>query len=192
MADRSAIEWTDARAAKRAYDNARYRRRRAEVRALRLLDPITLISGLDRAYLAGLIDGEGSFYCGGIGTHRNKTCYPIFAIGMTDEDVLTWMAGLFGCSISYVLKRTKNPKWKDQYFVRLSGTRVQILCQILLPYLRVKRQQAELICRFPCDARKAPGFRIAGSEINTERYRLRDQINALNHKPRNPATIRGA
>lgn len=105
-----------------------------------------------------------------------------------NETVIKWVAGLFGCKISYVLKTGRH---KPQYFVRLSGKRVRLLCERLMPFLIVKRRQAELILEFPCDARIAPGIKIAQSEINVERERLRVAINSLNHLPRNPNTRRG-
>lgn len=176
---------------KKAYDRKRYEQQKAERVAAALPDPISLMTVEERAYLAGLIDGEGSIYCGAIGSSRHKTCYPCVAIGMTDEAVIEWVASRWGCAVSYVLKRKNNPKWLDQYFVRLSGKRAQLLCLTLLPYLRVKRRQAELVCGFPCEARIAPGKPIA-AEVNAKRFSLRDQINGLNHRPRNPATRRGA
>lgn len=175
---------------KREYDQRRYQARKTAKMSAARLDPIWELTVEERAYLAGLIDGEGSIYCGAIGTHRNKTCYPCIAIGMTDRDVIEWISSRWGCKVSYVLKRTKNPNWLDQHFVRLSGKRAQLLCLVLLPYLRVKRRQAELVGLFPCEAREAPGKRIS-PEVNERRFALRDQINGLNHKPRNPAARRG-
>src|SRR5574340_772873 len=77
MSGASKIEWTDAKLRKRAYDRARYVRRRDAARALQAPDPITLLSDTEAAYLAGLIDGEGSLYVGAVGPKRNRTCYPI-------------------------------------------------------------------------------------------------------------------
>ena len=178
------IEWTP----KQAYDRARYAEQRKRRLAEKAPDPIEAIGLEDRCYLAGLIDGEGSIYCGAIGPKRGRTCYPIVAMGMTDRDVIEWVASLWGVRVSYVLKR-RNPRWLPQYFVRLSGKRAQILCRVLLPYLRVKKVQAELVCEFECDLRSAPGQTIS-EEANARRFQLRDAINSLNHKPRNPEARR--
>lgn len=46
------------------------------------------------AWLAGLLEGEGSF-----GLHRKKDqerAYPIISLGMTDRDVVSQAAGLMG------------------------------------------------------------------------------------------------
>jgi hypothetical protein len=181
---------TDAKAHKRAYDRARYARLRAEAVSKRPPDPITLISDLDAAYLAGLIDGEGSLYVGAVGPKRDRTCYPLFAIGMTDQGVIEWVAEKFNVTISYVLKN--GGRNKPQFFVRLSGKRVQILCRRLAPFLRVKARQALLITTFPADARVAPGVKVERSAINIERERLRIEINGLNHAPRNKSARRSA
>jgi hypothetical protein len=176
---------------KRVYDRARYLRAKTLLPA-RPLDAIEGLSLVDRAYLAGLVDGEGSIYCGAFGPRRKLTCYPAFAIGMTDRAIIEWVAERLGVAVSYVCKRKKNPNWKDQYFVRLTGRRAQLLCSVLLPFLKVKRRQAELVLLFPCEARFAPGLKIEGSEINITRFGLRDQINALNHRPRNQAARRAS
>ena len=173
---------------KRFYDRARYRRLKA-LQGPAKPDPIEALCVVDRAYLAGLIDGEGSIYVGAFGPERKRSCYPAVAIGMTDKAIIEWVAGHFAVKVSYVCKR-KNPKWLDQYFVRLSGKRAQILCRVLLPYLKVKRRQAELVLTFPCDMRIAPGIKIEGTAVNAARFALRDQINALNHRPRNSSARR--
>lgn len=186
-----AAKISDWPAHKQAYDRERYRRAKAAV-GPREPDIIEKLSVVDRAYLAGLVDGEGSIYVGAFGPHRKRSCYPAFAIGMTDRGIIEWVAGVLGTSVSYVCKRTKNPTWKDQHFVRLTGKRAQTLCAVLLPYLKVKNQQAKLVLSFPCDARVAPGRKIEGTPINDVRFALRDQINALNHRPRNPAARRAS
>lgn len=55
----------------------------AEVR-WRAQRPTHIITNLDRAWIAGLVEGEGSFYL------RNKADYPaaVFQLNMTDEDVV--------------------------------------------------------------------------------------------------------
>ena len=108
---------------------------------------------------------------------------------MTDFPVIEWLAAKWGVKISRMPRR--NPNYKPQIFVRLSGERARLLCELLLPYLKVKKQHATLIQGFPLDARIGRGVKVAGSTTNVRRFALRDEINALNHKPRNAVYRRG-
>lgn len=44
------------------------------------------------AWVAGLIEGEGTFFC----TKRRERRYPVIAVGMTDEDVIQKLYLLVG------------------------------------------------------------------------------------------------
>ena len=158
-------------------------------------DPIETLDSETLAYLAGIIDGEGSIYVAAVGPQRTRSVYPIVCVAMTDLDLINWIAGILKAGTVKnhgTAKRSKeNPHWKKQYRTQLFGKRAQLICGRLLPFLRVKRRQAELVLTFPCDARIAPGVKIERTSINEIRYALRDEINALNHKPRNPAALRG-
>lgn len=181
------------RTVKQEYDRARYIRLKAEREAKKAPDPIATLPQDARAYIAGLIDGEGSIFVAAVGPQRDKTVYPIVFIAMTDRPVMDWLAETLGVSKPLVHNHTnlrRHPYMKPQYRVQLFGKRAQLLCNALLPYLRVKHRQAELVTRFPCDARIAPGVKIERSAINEIRFRLRDEINGLNHvATRNPVPV---
>lgn len=159
---------------KRAYDKARYQRIREDRIAARDDDLIEFLTAEDCAYIAGLVDGEGSIY---VMKHREKTFYAAISICMTHEGVLQWLAEKVGLSVSKI-PRT-NEGWRDQYGFRIHGKRAMRLCERMLPYLKVKRRQAELIVTFPAEARRAPG-RLLSDETNAIRLRLRQEINGLN------------
>ena len=76
------------------YDKVRYLRKKAERMANVPPDPIYSISKIDRAYIAGLIDGEGSIHM----TRKEKygTFYAFVTIGMTNKDVINWLAKKLG------------------------------------------------------------------------------------------------
>jgi hypothetical protein len=183
MAAKSDIEWTDA-----SYTPIRARNKTTGKSVLRSAnDPIRALSAVDLAYMAGLIDGEGSLSC--IVHGGGKTCYPTISVAMTDFPVIHWLADKWHVTVSNFPRR--DPRYKPQVFVRLSGERARLLCELLLPYLIVKKRQAELIQTFPLEARLGRGVRIADTGINEMRFALRDQINGLNHVPRNPTYRRG-
>lgn len=170
------------RAAKAIYDRARYARKKAEREALRPPDPIETLTAEERAYLAGLIDGEGSIFVAAVGPQRHRSVYPMVVVAMTHLGVISWMAErLQAGTVKRHGGKGRPSHHKQQWRTGLFGKRAKLLCATLLPYLRVKSEQARLVSEFPADARIAPGVKIDHAEINTIRYRLRDQINALNH-----------
>lgn len=172
----------------RILSRERYARAAKVRRENRPADVLKSISAMDLAYMAGLVDGEGSIYC--LAHAGGKTCYPAITVAMTDFGVIEWLAARWQVQVSRMPRR--NPKHKPQIFVRLSGERARLLCELLLPYLKVKRAQAALVQEFPLEARVGPGVKIDLSEINRRRFVLRDRINGLNHAPRNATYRRGA
>lgn len=99
------------------------------VRASRLTLPST---STERAYIAGLFDGEGSVV-------RARTGYYILQIGMTHQGVMEYLASMGGSM------RTEQPPGNRQLLYRwriLARREVIEVLQALLPYLRVKRDLA--------------------------------------------------
>ncbi|HEX9625029.1 MAG TPA: hypothetical protein VF979_11685 [Streptosporangiaceae bacterium] len=70
-------------------------------------------------------------------------------------------------------------KFRPQYKTLVSGSRAQLLCGLMLPYMHTKAEQARLVSIFPVDERRAPGRRLS-NEVRAERERLGAQISALN------------
>ncbi|MEU0078617.1 hypothetical protein ABZY58_12025 [Micromonospora tulbaghiae] len=177
---------TDPKAAKRAYDRARYLRRRAERDADRPADPISVIDEPTAAYLAGLTDGDGSIYV--TRTNRLRTVYPAVSWAMTHKPTIEWVGSILGLGAvvhnNHTNLRTGETTWgrssfKVQWRVSVAGTRAVLLCRRMLPYLRTKREQAELVLQFPADERRAPGVRLS-EEVRARRIELGDAISKLN------------
>lgn len=169
---------------KRCYDRERYIRLRAERLAKKPPDAIETLTPEELAYIAGLIDGEGSIFVAAVGPNRRRSVYPIVTVAMTHRGVIGWLAERLDAGTVKNHNPTnlrRHPHWKPQYRTQLFGKRAKMLCVAMLPYLKVKSEQARLVTTFPVDARIAPGHKIERSEINEVRYRLRDEINALNH-----------
>lgn len=163
------------------YARVRYLRKKAEKMANLPPDPIYSISKIDRAYIAGLIDGEGSIHM----TRKEKygTFYAFVTVGMSDKAVIEWLANKFGNKMIeslYPIKGSFKKKPKPIYRISLQGRRARCLCEVLLPYFKVKKKQAEVLMEYPCDARIAPGKKINGSKINDVRIELKERLTALN------------
>lgn len=96
-----------------------------------------MINNEDRAYIAGLFDGEG--HVGFTQSGQSKTWALRVMITNTNKSVLTWVQSLYGGKIySFHGKR----HWKVGYhFVLLWDVAAEFLSDIE-PWLRIKQEQA--------------------------------------------------
>lgn len=132
------------------------------------------------AYLAGFMDGEGSFSI--VKTyqinerkdgskHKCIRYHLHIKIANTNLPVLEWIVLHFGGQIS--AKKDWSPKWKKRYDWTLTGhSRMEVMILALLPYLLIKREQALVALEFA---------RLNGQECPEERSRLRDKMLLLNN-----------
>tara|TARA_Y100001951_G_scaffold82699_1_gene71250 strand:- start:997 stop:1419 length:423 start_codon:yes stop_codon:yes gene_type:complete len=105
----------------------------------------------DAAYVAGLLDGDGSIYFKrqkqkkhnrpGQPTH-NVTVIRI-EIAMTDKDVIKWCHDLFMCG-SFNERKVKQG-YKRQWRWRVSHRDALYVAKILWPYVQVKLHKIEQI-----------------------------------------------
>ena len=88
------------------------------------------------AWLAGLLEGEGSFVHGPPSAPNS----PRISVQMTDEDVVRRVSTLFG--LRFVSKTTakRNPAWKTAYSVLLKGRRAVALMIRLRPLMGERRR----------------------------------------------------
>ena len=96
----------------------------------------------DLAYLAGLVDGEGTVSCSI--TKTKKGCYALhkqFSIFNTNPNLISWITVRFG---GLVHSRVRSEKWKTEYQVKWSAEDATKLLTQILPYLVIKKEQAEI------------------------------------------------
>ena len=147
-------------------------------------DPITTLTEFEKAYLAGLTDGEGNISVKPVGP-KHLTVYPVFFMGTTDRELMRYLcirlqAGRLVIHNTSAMK--KHPAWKPQYQFQLFGKRAKRLCVALLPYLRTKRPQAELVLKFPLEnTMQGPG-NFLSPEVNNIRLKLCNEMHMLNAK----------
>lgn len=85
----------------------------------------------DVMWLAGLLEGEGSF-----DAHRGK--YPRIRLAMTDRDVVGRAASLMDARIRLSLHRAPNkPTWHTE----ISGPRATEIMRLILPHMGARRSQ---------------------------------------------------
>lgn len=101
---------------------------------------------LDFAYFAGLFDGEGSISF----AHRKTRHFlePKISITNTDKAIMEEVHLNFGGHLySYPDKR--NPNWKQRYEWYVHNMNdIEIFLSKILPYLKIKHKQAELMIEF--------------------------------------------
>lgn len=141
------------------------------------------------SYLAGLFDGEGSFcICRQPSTkskdgHENIYLHPLVRIGMTNKDVVKMIHETFKVGKFYNEGvRKDRPSYKYMYRWNVGSRKECIeVIEKLLPYLKVKKRQAELVLKF-CKEWKDANIRYyrQDPEILREREELFLMVKELN------------
>jgi hypothetical protein len=107
------------------------------------------VSKTELAYIAGFLDGEGW-----ITLYKSKDIsrkkYPRFeyqvGICNNNKGVINWLYDTFGGSIR--TRNKQNLKWQDNYLWKLSSNQASDFLKLILPYMRLKNNQAELAIEF--------------------------------------------
>jgi len=112
-----------------------------------------MIPECDRAYIAGLFDGEGCVSYKQYNRKRahNKKAYPTWQIrleiAMTDKSVLVWLNEVLGVGTvgekRYKTKYTKG--WKKQWRWRCSHRDAFYVCCLIWPWTHVKLPEIQKI-----------------------------------------------
>lgn len=137
----------------------------------------------EKAYLAGFFDGEG---CINIGKHTPTSCKTVshflqVIIAQTDQEFLSGWCDKTGIGKVYEHKGISNiAKIKRSWHWRIHGAAAEELLTILLPYLDIKREQAEVALRFR-ETKKLPhpGARGTPPAIVALREEYKQRLHAL-------------
>jgi len=96
---------------------------------------------VEKAYVAGIVDGEGTVTL--MKHHKNETQVPFVGIANNNLELLKWIRSLVGGNICSKKKRL--PHHSDSYVLNIRQDRALSFLNEIKKYLIVKRQQAELI-----------------------------------------------
>ena len=134
------------------------------------------------AYAAGLFDGEGhvSVTC----NRANTRPYLTAACGISNQNraVLDWIKTLFGGNV-YCSNPPKDSRARATYaWVTRSKALITAFLEAVLPYLRIKRRQAELGIEFEVGI-VGLGERVTKEEA-ARREAIRLELRSLNAKCR--------
>lgn len=107
---------------------------------------------VDRAYAAGLIDGEGCIRITSRGLHGGTTFrqgqYTLMVeVTNTDHGMIEWLCHRFGGSVSY-FKEDVTLNKKQKWHWRVAANKALYCLDAIWPYIRTKRTQAKLGRRF--------------------------------------------
>lgn len=97
------------------------------------------MSAEDNAYLAGILDGEGSLSAG----YNGDLPQVFVAVGMSDPTIPTWIAQTYGGKV-YRCQNTGRGSWNWQ----VNGLDCRPVIEAAFPHLKLKRRSAELVLAF--------------------------------------------
>lgn len=126
-------------------------------------------------YLAGIIDGEGTFYIGRKFNHR-------IVVVNTDERIIRWLRDNIG-GLVYSRKNVKNPTWKIKYEWIIERAKVTEITKAILPFLVGKKEQAEVMIKFRESFTRTRGNRKSvPKEILNFRAQCYEDMKKFNHR----------
>lgn len=126
----------------------------------------------DVAWLAGIIDGEGS-----VSVHSvlGKYASPNIQVGMTHRGTIEKIRSLVGGKV--VLRPSPNKRWKPCWMWNVYGQDASRVASIVLPYVVTKRPQITLLTMMPA------GSKTYGEESNVAlRYWFAEASYGLNQR----------
>jgi len=136
-----------------------------------------MVSETDRAYLAGIIDGEGSI---GIDNHGGVRSPSVrISITNTNVNLLAELKAIWGGWLSSC--RTKKFGWKSCSDLIFAGKPSSEILEAAQPYLKAKKEQCQVALQFnkTVSSSNTKGVPI---DIQTYRQDLRKKMLELNKR----------
>jgi len=159
----------------------------ARAEAARKHAEIREIADGDAAYIAGLIDADGTItatrWKGGLPS-------PMVLFVNSNLGLIEWLASTIGAGSAHEVKTApKRPdqnanNWNKVHRFQITGRKAQTLLQRCRPFLRIKARQADLVVWLPQRGRDFG--RTAANDQRTYAEMLIREIRALNARGREP------
>jgi hypothetical protein len=132
---------------------------------------------VDLAYMAGIIDGEGCFFMaklpkktgdGYVSEHYRG----LLKIDNTDVRLLDWIDSVFSGTASARCRSTSSRQFEREVFTwTATGDRLLDLCEQILPYLVIKKEQCLLMIKF----RKTYTTQLGSNKVSSEALAIRQE-----------------
>ncbi|HCV42686.1 MAG TPA: hypothetical protein DGH68_04315 [Bacteroidetes bacterium] len=138
------------------------------------------------AWMAGIADGEGSFYLSATKDNRNRPVVKYsFAVGNTNIAIILEVKRIFemliGHSVNYCPCKGRGNR-KSSWVIALTSLRdLVVFCHAVMPFLVGKREQAETMLEFAAIG-KAKGNHWTGrnSGVYEQRFAFVEKMKAIN------------
>jgi len=111
-----------------------------------------MASKIQNAYIAGIIDGEGSIFirCQNNLRRRANGCssefFLVLDVGNTDKNLINYLYSLFGGTTGR--RKDKRPNTKPMFNWRVTSKKAMSILEAVYPYMIVKRQQVDIARKF--------------------------------------------
>lgn len=102
---------------------------------------IELPSPTELHWLAGILEGEGSFMMSRNTVRGKVYLYPKITVNMTDRDIIERVATLFGTGVYDLPLETNFPNRKYQFRAQVTGTPAAQFMELLLPIMGNRRSE---------------------------------------------------
>lgn len=126
------------------------------------------------AYMAGMIDGEGSFLVKKIGS----TLQTRITVANTDKNVIDWMKETFG---GCVWQQSVSGNRKPSYHYEMAGYAMRFHLLRLYPYFKIKKAHASLSLEFLKTIRPKNTLRLSES-VKDKRNKIKSEMSILNKR----------
>jgi hypothetical protein len=137
------------------------------------------------SYVAGLVDGAGTVTIKETfikGQSVNASHSPHVMVSSPHEETIAWLTS-FGGTQDSLLPNAKRPNMRPSYRWHLHGRNAEDFLEVLYGYLKVKRDQADIVLEFKkIRGQGAVRYGTLSETQVTQRRALKDRINALNRK----------
>jgi excisionase family DNA binding protein len=139
------------------------------------------ISEEDLAYLAGIVDGDGSIMIKKVRRKMSPSYRAYLIVGMACESLITFIHEKLGGRIARY--KPKHPNHRMKFSAELEGVPAESALVKLLPYLKLKQRQARLVLEFrklqgkSRDYKtKVVGFKTIPSSYHPKPFRVRNRV----------------
>ena len=162
----------------------------------RFKGPYIRYKKIDLAYVAGIVDGEGSISITSSDRKRSngiidKYYFLSVTVSNTNKPILIWLQSLFGGSLYD--KRNYYENCKPVHIWRCASNIALRFLKRIYPYLRIKKLHAEIAMQF-CKVMNKSGYmyykenvglcidEVKFSEISKQRADFKRQLGILNKR----------
>lgn len=145
-----------------------------------------MITELERAYLAGLFDGEGCLSIVEDTSKKKITPTPVLTlvavVSSCDKFILDYWKNKTGIG-SVNLSKKASGNARDGFAWVVSGKSAVDLINLMYPYLLIKKDEADIAYRF----QETKGLNFCGRRVSPEimeiRFQYRNELTRIKHHP---------